>query len=292
MPDINVFDTITLAEDVQDSGISATVAITLPNLTLSIVATRGWDAAVTLPSLTMVAYTGAAVAIELPSLTIEANAIRGLICDVNITLPKLSISAIATSPLIATVAIELPNLVLSATSVHDILADVAMSLPLLQAIGLASLSGGSITGYAINLRTMGLSEYADYNFNSACLIGGVPFGANSLGLFRLDADDDSGTIISASFSFPLTDFGIDNKKRVRSIYFGGKADGVMKLYAENDEGNSRERLFKPKETRSKTKIPVGRDGKGSYWKFKIANVRGYDFKMDTLEMFPIVLERE
>lgn len=292
MPDINVYDEISVAEDVQDSGISAIVELVLPNLVLSIYANVGWNAAVTLPKLEMVAYTGATVNITLPALTISAHAIRGLVCNVNITLPKLSMSAGATSPLIATVSIELPNLILSATSIHDILADVAIILPLLQISSLASLSGGVITGYAINLKTMGLSEYADYNFNSACLIGGVPFGANSLGLFRLNADDDSGTFISASVSFPLTDFGIDNKKRVRSVYFGGKADGVMKLYTENDEGNSRERLFKPKEFRSKTKIPIGREGKGSYWKFKVVNVRGYDFKIDTLEMFPIVLERE
>ena len=165
-----------------------------------------------------------------------------------------------------------------------------MILPLLQAGGSTSTSA-AVTGYAINLKTLGLSEYANFTFNSMCRIGSLSFGASSSGLYRLDGDDDSGENVVAYFTFPLCDFGVDNKKRIRSVYYGGTASKPLRLYTENDEGNERRRLFEPKTVRSKTKVPVGREGKGSYWKFKVINVRGADFEMDTLEMFPIVLGR-
>lgn len=290
MPDVNVFETIAITEYARDSGISVAVAITLPNLVLSVTARTGCSVEVTLPSLEMVAYTGAVGSLELPLLTVEANAISGSLCTVEIELPKLSISGIATTPLSCYATIELPNLILRATSIHSILATAAIILPLLQVSGVASTSG-AVTGYAINLKTLGLSEYENFTFNSMCRIGSLSFGASDSGLYRLDGGDDSGANIVAYATFPLCDFGVDNKKRVRSVYYGGTASRPLRLYTENDEGNERRRLFEPKEVRSKTKIPVGREGKGSYWKFKVINVRGADFEMDTLEMFPVVLGR-
>jgi len=290
MPDVNVFDTITITEYVRDSGISVAVAITLPNLTINTAARTGCSVEVILPSLEMVAYSGATVTLELPLLTADANAVVGSICTVDIELPKLIISGIATTPVLCSVIIELPKLILRATSIHDILVTAAIILPLLQA-SISTSSSGAVTGYAINLKTLGLSEYANFTFNSMCRIGNLSFGASDSGLYRLDSGEDSGENIVAYATFPLCDFGIDNKKRVRSVYYGGTASKPLRLYTENDEGNERRRLFEPKTVRSKTKIPVGREGKGSYWKFKIINVRGADFEIDTLEMFPIVLGR-
>lgn len=265
--------------------------MTLPLFTIEAHAVTGWYAIIELPALVIEARSGAVASVELPALSVEATALMGVVCTADIILPDLIISAYTSSPIIVTANLTLQRLQISATSIHDILAAGDMELRLFFVAGTTSLAAGVITGYAINLKTLGLSEYEDFNFNSACLIGGIPFGASGLGLFRLDADNDSGTLIVSSISFPLTDFGVDNKKRIRSAFYGGKADGRMKLFIENDEENERERLFIPGSVRSKTKIPIGREGKGSYWKVRLTNVGGCNFKLDTLEVFPVLLGR-
>ena len=282
---------ITLPVPFMSSRTMPAASMELPLLVCEAYGTVGWHASMELPMLEMEAHTAMRASMELPGFSIDATSIRGALVSADIRLPRLGISATSSTPVLGVVDINLPTPILRATSVHNILATGEMSFPTLWLSGLTSLEDGVVTGYAINLKTLGLSEYENFTFNSMCTIGGISFGGSSLGLFKLEGDTDDGKLVSGSIEFPLTDFGVDNKKRMRSIYFGGKADGSMRLFIENDEGNERRRVFSPRDIRSKTKIPVGRKGKGSYWKIKITNVRGCDFKLDTLEMFPIILER-
>lgn len=148
-------------------------------------------------------------------------------------------------------------------------------------------------GICLNLRKLAPSQYANYNFNSFCELGGQTLAAGDDGIMILDsADDDNGTPITAYFEPLLTDFGISNPKRMRSLYMGYEANGTMKVKAEVDELHERiEYAFPAGKDRLQggSRVSGRRDQTGRYWKYKVGNTEGCDFSVDTLEVIPIIL---
>lgn len=274
------------------SGFDSVADIILPALVVEAYVYSGLEnAAIVLPSLEAEGLTGAVSILEFPNFTASGTSISGAIASANISLPGLTLSTVTTAPILASGSLVLPELALQSTSIHNVLASGDITLPGIWLSGLTSLSNEEIISYALNLRTLGLSKYEGYDFNSLCLINGKPFGASSTGLYFLEGDTDHGKMIDAWGTFPLTDFGGDNRKRVRSVYYGGNANGQMRLTVLDNEGNERRRLFRPKTTKGKTVVPIGRGGKGEYWQFKLENVRGANFEMNSFECFLIVLRR-
>lgn len=68
--------------------------------------------------------------------------------------------------------------------------------------------------------TFAMSRYTGYGFNSVAVVGGVLFGANDSGLYRIGATTDAGSEIQASVTTGLSDAGDPAQKRVREVYFG------------------------------------------------------------------------
>jgi len=150
---------------------------------------------------------------------------------------------------------------------------------------------------SMNTRTMAMSQYCGLRFNSFCVLDdGSVFGASENGLFQFDgSDEDDYAQIVAQARSKTTDFGAVNPKRIRSMYFNGEADGSIKVTVRNDETNSRERIFTPKNTSGRqqtAKLSVGRDGKGANWDFTIENIDGSAFGVDNLTVVPIILTRK
>jgi len=137
---------------------------------------------------------------------------------------------------------------------------------------------------------MAVSQYCDYDFNSLC----GKLAAGPEGIFTLDdADTDNDVAIDSIVELPLTDFGISNQKRLRSVYFGYEAEGSLKLTVTNDEGNEREyTLEATTNTQHGGKVSINRNGKGRYWQLKIENVEGCDFSIDSIEVIPVILGRK
>lgn len=137
------------------------------------------------------------------------------------------------------------------------------------------------------------SQYANYNFNSMCKFNGAYLGASEDGIFTLeDGDLDDTAEIEAFFELATTDFGIANQKRLRSVYLGYEADGDLMMTVEDDEGGERRYSVEPNHLDNKentTKIDIGRDGKGRHWTFRIDNVNGSDFSIDSIEAIPTIL---
>jgi len=147
---------------------------------------------------------------------------------------------------------------------------------------------------AVNLSNTAVTQYCDYNFNSFCEIAGKYYGSNESGIFELTGDDDAGTNIDAFFDLILSDFGISNMKRIRSIYVGGEANGGLTLTIKDDEDNSR--LYTLNLTsgnkQSSGKVAVGRDGIGRYYQIRIDNIGGAYFAIDSIEVLAIILGRK
>jgi hypothetical protein len=148
----------------------------------------------------------------------------------------------------------------------------------------------------LTLPILAVRQYGNFNFNSFCKLGDLVLGANESGIFVLeDGDTDNGTKISAFIELPVRDFGISNLKRLRKAYIGLEADGVVRLLVKNDEHNERVYKIIPSgfgDYQEAVKVPIGADGKGRYWSFRIENQDGCDFGIDSLEVVPIVLSRK
>ena len=150
-------------------------------------------------------------------------------------------------------------------------------------------------GMCAELSLLAVTQYDQYNFNSMCKLGDVYLGCNDTAIYELTGDDDAGTDIDAFFELPPTDFGLPNQKRLRKAYIGYEADGQLRLTVEDDEGNTREY---PINVQLKTLrqhggiVPIGRDGKGRYWGFKIENVNGSDFSVDSIDVSITLLAKK
>lgn len=146
----------------------------------------------------------------------------------------------------------------------------------------------------VNLSNLAISQYCDYDFNSFCEVGGKYYGSNENGIFLLDGDDDAGTNIDAFFELVLSDFGISNMKRIRSMYVGGEANGGLTLTLKDNENNSRTYTLNlaTGNVQSGAKVNVGRDGQGRYWQTRIDNIGGAYFAIDTIEVLAIILGRK
>ena len=151
-------------------------------------------------------------------------------------------------------------------------------------------------GLCLQLERTALSQYANYNFNSMCKFNGVYLGANSSGIFKLDTGDLDGTSeIAAFFELLTSDWGIENQKRIRSIYVGYETDGQLMFKVKDDDDNEREYILEPNHVDNKqhgAKLWGDRGGKGRYWMFRVDNVNGADFSVDDIRVLPVVLGKK
>jgi hypothetical protein len=126
-----------------------------------------------------------------------------------------------------------------------------------------------------------------YKFGDALL------GANDSGIFVLeDGDVDNGTDISAFFKIGPTDFGVENEKRLRRVYVGGRLDGRLKLAMSADEREEvvRELLSTDDDLKLVHQdVSGGRDIRGRFLSLKVSNVLGSDFTVSNILAVLIVL---
>lgn len=159
------------------------------------------------------------------------------------------------------------------------------------------LSGEVHTAWATNLEgNMPVSQYQNYGFNSFAEVGGEYFAASDDGLYRLGADQDDGQPIDAAVGSMMLDLGTSRQKRVQAAYIGYTASGriVLKVRSE-DDGEVVEDWFEAQQQTAAAPrnqmVRVGRGLRSRYWQFELVNVQGADFELDSLEMYPITLNR-
>jgi len=141
-----------------------------------------------------------------------------------------------------------------------------------------------------NAKVKGTTQYRNFNFNSMAMVNGRPVGANSSGLFFLDGPTDNGTAIESIIEFKKSDLGIHNNKRLRFIVFGIEAEGDLEITLTVDNKEARTYTV-PVDTpgQQRVRIPIGRDGYGRYWSFKLKNLNGVDFSLDDIKALVVPL---
>ena len=145
----------------------------------------------------------------------------------------------------------------------------------------------------MNLSNQAVTQYSNFDFDAVCVDDqNNVLAGNGNGLFYLEREDSDEAQIDAFFLLPLTDFGNENQKRIRSFLIGGETDGELLVSIATDE--DLERFFdvvfdKDSLAQSGAKGFGVRSQKGRYWQFKIQNVDGSDFSIDELSVTPVIL---
>jgi len=125
-------------------------------------------------------------------------------------------------------------------------------------------------------------------YNSLAVINGIPIGANSSGLFKLNSgSQDDTTDFTRTFTLATTDFGLSNPKKFRALYLGIKTSARFTVSIKADEQDWRHYPARPpKAGLQRTKVPLGSYSQGRYWTVKISSTS--DFTIDSVEIVPIV----
>ena len=153
---------------------------------------------------------------------------------------------------------------------------------------------GTNTVLVMNLKNKVVSVYENFNFNSACKLNGVYLGAASDGIHILSGADDKGTKIDASITMGDSDFGLPNVKMIPELFLT-LSGGEMEVYVSRDQeaemGDAENDVRGPypvpapvegKTQTKRAKLPQG--FQGGHWQFKVANVDGGDFNLQSIEI--------
>ena len=167
-------------------------------------------------------------------------------------------------------------------------------------IGLIGDADSGQLGLCLEFTGRRASQYAGYNFNSMCKFGTTYLGANSNGIFQLDSgqyDYNSGSkaSITSFFETPVSDWGIPNQKRVRFIHLSYETNGKIKITSTCDEDDETARAVSTTVTGNKQhakRITGRRDIKGRHWSFRVDNVGGSDYSIDSILITPVITGRE
>jgi hypothetical protein len=135
---------------------------------------------------------------------------------------------------------------------------------------------------AVNSENAAVTEYTNYGFNSFCLFNGKYLGAKDDGIFELTGADDDGTAINGSFQTATIDAERGQERRLRDFWIVGRK-GNMLLTVIVEESKEYD-YNAPVENGSihEERVKTGRGIKGRSFSFKITNVDGTDFDIDSI----------
>lgn len=146
--------------------------------------------------------------------------------------------------------------------------------------------------WAINYETNAPSRYDSLPANSMCNFNGKTYMACAAGIYEIGADDDAGHPIHASATLAQTNFENTHNKRIAYVYVGMRSTGAMQLKAiANNQSDRYYALNAIGGAVRGSRANLGKGLEGQYWQFRVDNVNGADFELDTIEFKPTVLSR-
>jgi hypothetical protein len=146
--------------------------------------------------------------------------------------------------------------------------------------------------WAINYETNAPSRYDSLPANSMCLFNGKTYMACAAGIYEIGADDDAGRPIQASATLAQTNFGSTKNKRIPYVYVGMRSAGAMQLKAiANNQSDRYYALNAIGGAVRGSRADIGKGLEGQYWQFRVDNVNGADFELDSIEFKPTLLSR-
>lgn len=160
-----------------------------------------------------------------------------------------------------------------------------------------SLDDGEYVAWALNTGSKHLARYENFPVDSFAVLDGRLYGALDDGIYLLEGPDDAGTPIDARVRFALTDMGTGKQKRVSNAYFGYTAENDLLLkVVHTTEGGGKNAYVYRLNAAPATELVNGRASFGggvssAYYAFELQNVDGGMFRVESLSVVPMALER-
>lgn len=147
-------------------------------------------------------------------------------------------------------------------------------------------------GWSVNYDNGAASRYLGLPANSMTQFAGRTFVANAGGIYEVGADDDAGQEIRAAIEFPTTDYQDAHEKRAEVAYVGVKTQGRMRLKVKTNRQAPKYYVLMPNSTTPKgTRVPLGKGLLGRYWTYRLENIDGSDFDLESVEFNPVSQQR-
>ena len=159
------------------------------------------------------------------------------------------------------------------------------------------IDGDVYTGVVLNTETAAASEYTNFPFNSLAPFAGKYYGCSADGIYLLEGSDDAGTPIDSFVRTGLIRVADGKRARVPTAYFGYTSTGdlVMKVITTWPDGNKTENWYRlqPRDANapSANRVKIGRGLSSVYWSYELRSVDGAQFGLDTIQLYPMPLER-
>lgn len=149
-------------------------------------------------------------------------------------------------------------------------------------------------GWPVNLKNMGLTEYTNFNFNSMTKFNGEYLAAGATGLMALSGEDDRGTAIDARIRLGLTDFGIEQLKRLEEAFVTYRSEGDLVFRVIIDGGQTYEYSLTATGNlgMATNRAKIGKAIKSNFWCIEIENINGAAFDLQDITLHPVVLARK
>ena len=146
----------------------------------------------------------------------------------------------------------------------------------------------------MNTKTVGISEYSNYNFNSFFKLGGVYYGCSSTGLYKLEGDKDNTQNITGIVSTPVTNFDSHLLKNIRDAYVYIRSNGDSTFALKTNEQIDRSDYtinYDNIDGIHRRRVKTAQGIKGTTWQATFTNQDGVDFDIKQVDLIPRELSR-
>lgn len=197
-----------------------------------------------------------------------------------------SADGVALSIVTATETVQITDMTSASAVIRELLEDGALF-----GISLA-VDGDVIDAWVINAHHYGASRYEDFNFTSMASSNMGDFAIGPDGVYMLEDSAENTNIVSAYIDTGSMDFETGFLKNVNRVYLGLTADGKMGLKTITDQEVERWYELMPEDSgMHQNRVKLHKGVKSMYWQFRIHNIDGSDFELESLRMPPIILNR-
>lgn len=242
-----------------------------------------------LPSLSLngkgeVALTGS-LSKSLPHLTLYGYGEIPTTGTAHLTLPMLTVSGLTSKSILGVGKIELPIFRLYTYGYQSISGSASVVLPMFTLH--ARITDVLYTSLVVNIKTQGMTTFANYLFNSMCHFQGKNLGATATSINDLDlGTTDNGAIIDWNFKIGHIDLHMKTKKKIRQAWLSCQITGdliVSVITADGEEYEYNATSYSA--TEDGVRVKFGRGIRSKYISLNVKNdEEGSAIELDAIRL--------
>lgn len=207
--------------------------------------------------------------INVPMSVLSGRIVFNIEFNSNITIPIATIDSTYYQDNIFTINVTLPTSYASST-LEDLSAAIQGALT-------------DLITVVLNTKTLGHTTYTNYNFNTIVKFNNKYYGCDKTqGIFELTGDTDNNEQIDSTITTGISDYLIDEQKRVLDFYLNTRYDGSINIKTIADEVSEEVHTLDDsyKQGIHAERIKLSKGLRGKQWQINITNNNGSDFEID------------